>query len=519
MTINQMNKTSIAFLLILIAAGFLLRIYHLGTPSFWADEAISANAAAAMVNHGTPSLPSGFIYLRGILNTFFISLSFMIFGISEFSARLPSVIFGTIMIPLVYLMGVRAGNGKIGLIAALFITFSVVEIAWSRQARMYQQLQFFYLASLYFFHEYFNDQAGKEKSERNLNLAFTILFFIGAVLSHEFGYVLILVFISYFLIANFEGIKKRWMDFAVIRNIIGLFIIIVFLILFILKFMKSNGFDLISDFLANNGIGRVEYIETYFNILKTEFSFFFFFAIFGAILSLRKNRMSRLLLIISFIIPFYILSYYVLLPGTRYLYFIFPILLIFSAYFLDFLIDRVPTYSQHKSKKIGLSFIAIVIIPMLIAIGFSQHVFMIMPKEDFDLGVSAPQADFKKAYNYVKQNMQSNDVVIDSWPAVSLFYMGRSDYWLTSEVYGVSFGINRFLVNNASNEIYANATVIKNVYMLKELVAKNNRGWIVLDNTAWILISPDIKEYIREEMQIEVSDGTIRVYSWGVIGV
>ena len=52
--------------------------------------------------------------------------------------------------------------------------------------------------------------------------------------------------------------------------------------------------------------------------------------------------------------------------------------------------------------------------------------------------------------------------------------------------------------------------------MLKEVIAKNDRGWIVIDNTAWILLSSDIKEYIHKELQIEISDGMIRVYSWGM---
>ena len=34
------NKISTFFLLFLIICGFLLRIYHLGVPSFWLDEAI-----------------------------------------------------------------------------------------------------------------------------------------------------------------------------------------------------------------------------------------------------------------------------------------------------------------------------------------------------------------------------------------------------------------------------------------------------------------------------------------------
>lgn len=393
-----------------------------------------------------------------------------------------------------------------------------MEIAWSRQARMYQQLQFFYLASIYFFYEFnFNDNAKKNKNKRNLYLGLTILFFIGAVLSHEFGYVLILVFAPYFLIANFKDIRyKKWKDFVEMRYNIVLFIFIMFLIFLFLKLMGSDLPGVISYISKDILLQKVDYFEVYLNILTTEFSVFFYLALFGAILSLKKNRMSGLLLIMSFVIPFYILSYHVLQPGTRYLYFIFPILLIFSSYFFAFLIDLAQKYSENRSAKIRSTLIALVISSMLMIMAYSPQVFMIVLGEDFDLGINAPQADFKKAYAYVKDNMQSNDVVIDSWPAVSLFYMGKSDYWLAFEAYGIGQGIDGMLVNNGSNEVYANALVIKNIDMLKEVVAKNKRGWIVLDNTAWILISSDIKEYLHYELQIEVSDGMIRVYSWGV---
>jgi hypothetical protein len=72
------------------------------------------------------------------------------------------------------------------------------------------------------------------------------------------------------------------------------------------------------------------------------------------------------------------------------------------------------------------------------------------------------------------------------------------------------------MVNNSSNEIYANASEINNVDMLKEVVAKFDRGWIVIDNTAWIRVSSHIQKYINDQFQLEVSDGNIRIYSWGI---
>jgi 4-amino-4-deoxy-L-arabinose transferase-like glycosyltransferase len=511
------TKISIALVLFLTICGFLLRIYHLGVPSFWMDEAISSNVAVALVKQGTPSFLSGVIYMRSILNTFFISLSFRIFDISEFSARFPSVIFGTLTIPLVYLIGAKLGNRKLALIAALFITFSVMEITWSRQARMYQQLQFFYLVSLYFFYEFnSNYQARKNKSKRNLYLALTILSVTAAVLSHEFGYLLIPVLVSWFFIVNFKEIKNNWKDLGYISGIVGFFIFMIFLIFLISKFMKLDIFMIISNILLNNRMGSIDYLEAYLYILTDNLSIFFYLAIIGAIFFLKKDWISASLLIIGFVIPFYIISYYINIPGTRYLYFIFPILLIFSSYFFVFMIDLAQEYSENRSAKIGSIIFACVVCSMLLIMLSSSQVFMISPQENLDTGVNAPRADFKMAYNYIKENMHSNDVIIDTWPAVSLFYMGKSDYWLAFEAFGMGLGTDSLSVNNGSNEIYANASVIYNVDQLKEVVAKFDRGWIVIDNTAWIRISSDIKKYINDQFQLEASDGNIMIYSWGI---
>jgi len=80
----------------------------------------------------------------------------------------------------------------------------------------------------------------------------------------------------------------------------------------------------------------------------------------------------------------------------------------------------------------------------------------------------------------------------------------------------MGLGTDRLSINNSSNEIYANATIINNVDQLKEVAAKFDRGWIVIDHTAWIRISSDIQKYINDEFQLEASDGNIRIYSWGI---
>ena len=111
-------KSTIFIIFALTVICFYLRFNNLGDHSFSNDEAITTYAAIGVLEHGTPVLPSGEVYTRALLNTYLIALSFKTLGVSEFSARIVSVIFGTLTIPLVYLLGKELGR-RTGLIRHL----------------------------------------------------------------------------------------------------------------------------------------------------------------------------------------------------------------------------------------------------------------------------------------------------------------------------------------------------------------------------------------------------------------
>ena len=137
-----------------------------------------------------------------------------------------------LMIILSYYFGKEFGNNKIGLMTAIFVTFSIWEIAWSRQARMYMQFQFFFILSLLFFYRFVNDI--------NLrNFLLMSFFSLLAVLSHNLGLMLGLIYLSYFifdyekLVFIFNNTKKY------LRNKLVILLLIVFFI-FVVKFIYQG---------------------------------------------------------------------------------------------------------------------------------------------------------------------------------------------------------------------------------------------------------------------------------------
>ena len=128
--------------------GFILRIYHLGKQSMWLDEAASFGYIQdTLIDTWNKSVlakqaPLHMVILH--IMTFFSS--------SEFSLRFPSVLFGTLTIPVTYFLGCRLFGKEEGIIGAFLLSISMMHLWYSQEARMYSQMVFFSLLSLYYFY-------------------------------------------------------------------------------------------------------------------------------------------------------------------------------------------------------------------------------------------------------------------------------------------------------------------------------------------------------------------------------
>src|SRR3989344_4000860 len=117
---------------------------------FWVDEFSSANQARLLLEKGLGVFNNPNIVFDACNVGYhtIIAFFFKFLGESEFVARLPSVIIGSIVPALVFLLGNRLFNRTTGVIAGLLTTTSYFLITWSRQARAYTFLQFFILTTL-----------------------------------------------------------------------------------------------------------------------------------------------------------------------------------------------------------------------------------------------------------------------------------------------------------------------------------------------------------------------------------
>ncbi len=474
------SKIVVAIILLLIIVwGFILRVYKLGEQSYWIDEGYTVNAVLSTLEKGYPTLDSGQDYRRSILNTYLIAGAVKIGGFNPIATRSVAVIFGTGSILLIYLLGKRFFHELVGLGAAFLISLSYWQIAWSRQSRMYIQLQFFFLLSIYIFLSLLEKFSYKK-------LIFLIILTGATIFSHFFGYFLLPIYLVVLILKLFtekkEKIKLYFQDKTRVMIFSGVLIIsIIIMVDLIIAFFQQvnkNGY-----FLGKN----------YQMFLFTYIPIIFSLAIIGMLLVLleRKRILVSLTLIISYLLPYLVITFSAKTLHYRYLFFLTPLLFLFAVYTLFFISNK---FKMQKSLFIGL---------LIIIIGgsvFISHRFMVfLPQVNYYLESFTPQPNFKKAYEVIKQiSFDENKVIISPYTQMDKVYLGKSDYWLAIDLNGGY--LNQQLL--PEREFYNNAITIKNVEQLKQIIDEQS-GYIVVDDMALsIRLERDIIDLIGEQQLI-----------------
>jgi len=136
----MIKKKKIFILFLILLLGLCLRLYNLGGPSLWLDEAYTGYRVQLPFEEmmdivdERPTPPLHYIVLF-----YFAKIT----GYSEFWLRFPSFVFSLLTIFAMYLLGKELYGQKTGLLAAFLISFSPYAINYGREARTYAMLWFF----------------------------------------------------------------------------------------------------------------------------------------------------------------------------------------------------------------------------------------------------------------------------------------------------------------------------------------------------------------------------------------
>ena len=151
------SKKSVEKYLVLLwmAFCFLVLIYKLEeVPPYHADENFYVESSLRMVESGdyiTPVYHEKKRFAKPILYYWMVAGSYKIFDVSLISARLPSVLFGVLSVGLVFLLGSRLFDRRVGLFSAFILPSIYLHFQISRWSTTDMALSFFVLLSIYFF--------------------------------------------------------------------------------------------------------------------------------------------------------------------------------------------------------------------------------------------------------------------------------------------------------------------------------------------------------------------------------
>ncbi|MFZ1678079.1 MAG: hypothetical protein WAT91_12440 [Saprospiraceae bacterium] len=134
-------------IVVFLICGVLI-FYRLGFYDIWEDENSVINAAIGIQQHGLDYLQDG--YERVWIHSLLISWVFDVFGVSEFTGRLPSAIFGLLFVVCCYYVFTRwYGKGLIAVMIPIVCLMNDRFLILFRYMRMYALLIPIFLLGVY----------------------------------------------------------------------------------------------------------------------------------------------------------------------------------------------------------------------------------------------------------------------------------------------------------------------------------------------------------------------------------
>lgn len=213
---NIKNKTGILLFLIILL-GFSLRVYKVDQipPSLSWDEAAVGYNGFTIANWGKDeygkTLP---LYFRSFgedkqpVHIYITALFVKALGLSEFSVRLPIVVFGVLNILLIfYLVKEIFKNEKVGLISSLFLSISPQNFFFSRFNHEANIALFFFMLGLLLFFKALN-------KKRSL-LIFSLISFFVSMISYHAAEIIIPLTILFLVVFYLKELLKDKQSFFI----------------------------------------------------------------------------------------------------------------------------------------------------------------------------------------------------------------------------------------------------------------------------------------------------------------
>ncbi|MDD5195492.1 MAG: glycosyltransferase family 39 protein [Candidatus Omnitrophica bacterium] len=499
------KRTIFILLLALVAAAGFVRIVNINKHMVWEDEIRHVYAAKAMLETGKPVLPLwGGPYNRAIAFTYLVSLFFKLFGVSEVIARLPSLIFGLLMIPTIYYVASRLINRGTGFISAVLAAFSPLFVTWSITCRMYSMLQLFYLFCAFYFFRMSAEAPDSGKRcwfDKNKNyfiftFLYTFTFFI-----HLQSILFVPSAIFFLLITWLVSLNKTpnpaqnrgYFKLGLLSLITGS--VLMGIVIFIMK----------NDFIKFVVSGSRYNPRFYLDLLWQEYNLMLLCYPIALFILICKKPKAGFYLASCFLIPLAAFSFIFKSKADRYMFFILPFFIITIASFFESALSRdlklanrlIAGFFRNYGRVFNVkAFTHLVYVSIIVLLPLSFLVQKSLRASPCNSArITGTQVNFIK-------NLKTEDIVItDNYFLLAYYAQGTVDYLLQ----------DKFKKRKRLNK-----TDPLGIYKLSQLEALENLVktiWMIIRNSGRITRDEKIKNYVTANFKIHpFSNNALKIY-------
>lgn len=462
------------------------------------DEGYTVNAITSIIEKGKSLLDSGQTYN---CQTYCYPSSWIssIFGENAFSFRFLAALAGLAFIIAVYFIIKKWLGTKTAAVASFFMAFSYWQIAWSREARWYTLLELFFWLAIFFFWQLLKIKNNFKLSA--LYCALTGVFTSLAILTHAEAYLLLPIFtiVGTYTIWHRSNQKTNYKVASIVCTVLAITVLALSLDKLGLNFLKP----LFASFHFHYSLPYYLsfYLRNYWLFIVPTVWLFF---------NLKNNPNSSIYYFLLFVFTAYLLSFGLLsdLVHYRYLFLVTPVLYILGTSGIINLLEKV----KHKLWRV-VFFCVILIIFFISGHGVAWPKNFYTLESDNPSSVKnrpyyayTPQPNFNEAYNYVKEQKTSEEIIISSHPVFNKIFLKEPGYWLSYPYLGI--GDKNSYTTTDSREYYVGAKIIKNQTEL-EKVTSDNHGYVVFDYYSMQdRIPKDETDYIRQNFKLVFHDKT-----------
>lgn len=455
------EKSTKRWLLVLLTAGFILRLIAALNLDVLADDMVYASQSAGILKTGilsTHSNPPLFFYLTDI--------AYRIFGFTTFASRFWPLIAGTALILVIFLITKRFFSERIALFAAFFAAFSsfLARMTFTEQSMV---IFFFAFLAIYAGFNYLDT--------RKISwLIFSAsLFGIALLIKYNTPF-----FILSFLVFSLYYIKTKKEKLLTNKNLKHLILFLLIIFIFALPFLSFNYFLYKDKGIVDVYFSRVIKVEgaqqlygglagqersffdnltlpsnygNYNLIFKTDLIMFLFSAVGLGLFIMRKHKTPLSFFLIFLIIPFILQSAGA--PLAKHFAFMPLLFAIPAGYSLNELAGKI------KGKSYVISLITLLIIIMLFSLGISYGT----PPSYIS------KSSTSQLKSYIQQNVQPNDLVILD----SRIYTAQA-IWLATPYHYIDLiqFVEFYSQQSNVSDFYKSPT---NIYVVE--CAKDDCGW------------------------------------------